>query len=356
MEEIRENEKIVYSKENRLALIDNLRGAVIFSTVLVGIVSSFDFIPQFLVHLPESANGIGLADLGVVAFTFILSLMMSYNFRRRVSEKGAKPAVRHYITRGFALIGIGFLFGYLKNAAGMPDAAGAGAEWNILVTYGAGTILMLLFLPIKKAEIRIFIGVGIMVLYQAVFLHIPSLKPFIIANDQGGPVGLVNYLGLMLISSGLGEIYFTDKKKFYSFFAAFAGVGVVFTVLNLTVSGSRKSGFFSYIYMNKIYLSTGYMLTSLAVILVLFVLLDKWKYFREKPLPLLTGFGQSSLLFYTVGGGLTELAFAVIGKPVENGIITGGTAGDFFLGLVVLIVPLITAAILLEKHKIRISI
>jgi branched-subunit amino acid transport protein AzlD len=90
-----------------------MRGIVIVLMIVTVFIIRFDFMPFWIGHLPPEKNGVGFADLGMVAFVFMLSMMMAYNYKRSVKEKGLMPTVRRYITRGFSLIGIGFLLMYV---------------------------------------------------------------------------------------------------------------------------------------------------------------------------------------------------------------------------------------------------
>ncbi|MCL2862122.1 MAG: hypothetical protein FWE22_06905 [Firmicutes bacterium] len=283
----------VYDSKNRFFFIDNIRGFLVLLLSFAVVMYRFHFIPYFFGHVSAATNGLGFADIGMPAFIFLLSMMMSYNFKRNIVQKGVKVVVKASIVRGTALIGVGFIMNYFADGLGLTG-------WSVLATYGLASMFMLAFMPIKKAEIRFGIGFGIMLLYHVVLTAIyPAMSSFVPGTSDGGIVGTVAYLGLMLVSSAIGELYFSNKKRFYLLSIITGGLAILFIILRFAVPAD--SNFMPYIFINKHHQSISFMTISLAIVVGVFMLADKWKYLHKKHLPIFGAMGQNALIFYVVG-------------------------------------------------------
>ena len=349
---------IVYDSKNRFALLDNARGLVMLLLSFAVVMYPFDVMPYFFGHVGYNTNGIGFADFGVTAFVFILCMMMSYNFRRDLAKKGAKAIIKTYIVRSVALVGASFIIGYFQN---LGDSSVA---WGILATYGVASLLLLPFMPIKKPEIRFGIGLGILFLYQIVVTATwPAFNNFVLGHGDGGFVGVISYLGLMLICTSLGELYFNNKKRFYILSIIISGLALLLFILNVSIGpigqDAWKTGtFISYIFMSKPRQSMAYMIISLAVVMGFFILADRWKYLREKQVPILGAIGKNALLFFVAGGLLRIVAYNLVGMGIEGDIrnVVGAQGVWLMIAcLAIVIIPLIAMAYLFQRFKVRLS-
>jgi len=355
---------IAYDSKNRFVLLDNLRGLLILLVSVMIIMYRFPFIHYFMGHVMPTTNGIGFADFGVPGFIFMLCMMMSYNFKRNLATKGAKSVVKTYIIRSIALVGISFIMGYFASGAVF-------AEWTILATYGLASLFLLAFMPIKKPEIRFGIGMGIMLVYTIVLTAIsPSLSDFVPGQVDGAIIGVISYIGLMLVCTAFGELYFVNKKRFYFFGIIIGALATVFLILRFTVPA--ESAFMPYIFISKHYQSISFMTIALAAVIGLFMLADKWKFLHRKKLPILNAMGQNTLLFFVVGGIFSQLSWVAMrmmgltsnGDKVlfgENAVgfngweWIGGNVGHMFIALAIMMIPLIIMAYLFQRYKVRLS-
>ena len=106
------------------------------------------------------------------------------------------------------------------------------------------------------------------------------------------------------------------------------------------------------------------MTISLAIVVGVFMLADKWKYLHKKHLPIFGAMGQNALIFYVVGGIFSQLAWIVLGLIGigRNNYLPGGwawyysvNAGHLFLSLAIMMIPLFIMAYLFQRYKVRLS-
>ncbi|MCL2234224.1 MAG: hypothetical protein FWC11_05020 [Firmicutes bacterium] len=346
-------EPAAYDSKNRFFFIDNLRGVVMFMLSFMVVVYRFPFIPYHFGHVCRFTNGIGLADIGIPAFVFLLSVMMSYNLRRKLKEKGTKFVVQQTFIRGIALIGAGFILNFF--GGGMHDAG-----WSIVATYGFASVLMLAFLPIKKSWIRFVIGMGIMLVNHVVLrLIYPAMSAWVPGRGDGGVFGTIPYLGLMLVCTALGEMYFSNKKKFYVWSIVVGAIAIISVILRFAIPSDSPA--VMYFYISKHYQTFAFLTISLAIILALFIALDKWKYLHKQHVPIIGVFGKNPLLFFAAGGITSQIAWMVIGRTSDNApwgtwVWYDGHVGHLFIALAITMIPLLIMAYLFQKFKIRLSI
>ncbi|MDR1905527.1 MAG: hypothetical protein LBQ27_01225, partial [Clostridiales bacterium] len=213
----------------RLPLFDNLRGLIIFLTLIMTLLTKFEFTPKWIPHANE-LNELHLADIGVVMFCFILSVMYSYGYIKKSKTLGKAAAKRQLIIRGLALVGIGFtvnMSGLFLDSQTMFGQMIT--SWEIIVTFGFINVFGVVFLDVVP-EIRFFIGFALVIIHQILLNTGENYTRAILSNDQGGVFGLIPYLGLLLMACSVGEFYFRNKRKFYAFSASVIALGITLFV------------------------------------------------------------------------------------------------------------------------------
>jgi predicted acyltransferase len=92
---------------SRIHSIDAFRAVTMFLMIFVNDIDDIPGVPQWIKHVAENADGLGLADTIFPAFLFIVGLAIPFAFHNRL-KKGDNKLVFRIITRSFALILIGF--------------------------------------------------------------------------------------------------------------------------------------------------------------------------------------------------------------------------------------------------------
>ncbi|MBC3788363.1 DUF5009 domain-containing protein [Spirosoma utsteinense] len=117
---------------DRVMSIDLLRAITMVLMIFVNDLWSLTDIPAWLEHVPQGADGIGLADTIFPAFLFIVGMSLPYAIEAR-RKKGATVTalVGHVVGRSIALLVMGV---FLVNGESINEAASGiqRAGWNTL--------------------------------------------------------------------------------------------------------------------------------------------------------------------------------------------------------------------------------
>ena len=341
-------------EKKRLPIFDNFRGLIIFLTIIFNFMHNLPVTPFRILHAPEYINSVHFKDIGVVAFIAVLSFLFSHNFQSKAKRMKLSEVYRFYILKSFVLIGFGFTFRFFEVNfidSGLTEGVHT-TNFNVFVSYGFMTLFSLLFIQLKSLP-RLIIGSGLIAVHQFVILNNAALTQSIIDNSQGGIVAILSWVGLCLIASAIGDYYFKDKKKFYAATLAVIGVGIIYVILNLSVS---NEAFLAQIFLNKRLATAGYIFVSLAVTLCAFVIFDQIDYLSKRSIPLISEIGQSALFFFVLGGlldfiikGFFSLTFGDLLFREGIAAAAAGITAVLLTGLLTL-----TAAWVFRKCKIRI--
>ncbi|CCH01425.1 hypothetical protein FAES_3417 [Fibrella aestuarina BUZ 2] len=116
----------------RVDSIDVLRALTMVLMIFVNDLWSLTAIPGWLEHVPEGADGIGLADVVFPAFLFIVGLSIPFAIQhRRTRHETDAQIAGHVLTRAAALLVMGL---WLVNGEYLNEAATGIARlgWNVL--------------------------------------------------------------------------------------------------------------------------------------------------------------------------------------------------------------------------------
>jgi hypothetical protein len=166
-----------------------------------------------------------------------------------------------------------------------------------------------------KPYIKTIIGFVFIYFHQFVLLNNGAISEIIDANSQGGFYSLFAWVGICLIIGAIGDYYFKSRKKFTIVSIVYIALGVLYVILNVTI---KNDDIIKQIYLNKKYVTAGYLFVSLGVTLIAFILFDRIKYLREKEIPLFATIGQNSFLFYVIGSSFGIILDLIFGKMVYN--------------------------------------
>jgi len=345
-------------KNKRYSLFDNMRGIVIFLAVIESFISSMEIVPAWIKHVPHGVtlSALYFSDIGVIGFLTVLSLLYSYNFHNKLASKSKSSVYRFYFNKAFILIGIGFAIDLIERILDAPSIAGIAEfmlgwnpfRWNILVAYGFAVFTSLPFIRLRK-EFRLALGFVLLVFYQFVILSNSSLSPSILSNDQGGPLAIPAWLGLLLIISAVGDSYFQNKKQFRIIACALVLLGGFILLMNLLSIPQAPT---EWNYVNKWYCTPSYMLAALAICMAIFMIMDLIKYFHKKTIPVIGWMGQNSIFFFL----WSAMAATGIKALLGNEIAKTPTLPQLVLALIIYLPFLIIPAWIFYKKNIKISI
>ena len=230
--------------------------------------------------------------------------------------------------------------------------------WLVLHHIGLAGLVALPFVAIKHkmgGAIRFIAGAVILVAFA--LFHEGDLAGDLFANNMqlidvvpdGGLMGGIAYGAMMLMYASFAEMYYVNKKKFIGIVAVFAvPVAAVLAGVYMTLpeTDTYANALSTFLPVNKGSISPSYVLISMLIALVAFVIYDCFNFYNSKFDPLMW-WGKNPILLYCI-------EFLFIGALTAF-------LGDFFagcsVGLSVVIVVIITAlltgiAYLLNKKNI----
>jgi hypothetical protein len=133
-----------------------------FLMIFVNDIDDIPGVPQWIKHVADNADGLGLADTIFPAFLFIVGLAIPFAFHNRL-QRGDNKLIIRIITRSFALILIGFYHANMETydevAAILPKPV-----WESLLTFG----FFFLFLDYRNVtsavKRHILQGIGVLLI------------------------------------------------------------------------------------------------------------------------------------------------------------------------------------------------
>ena len=337
-------------KPQRFRWIDQGRGFIVFLLVLTLAFPPDVWKPKgslmfFLFGHPGSFDTyMTIYDIGAAAFIFVIGLIFSISFRKRLERNGLKSAIFHVVVRYGLLLILGFLIifaggdviRYSNQLPGVPILV-----WDVIPTLGLVGFVTLPFVFIKKYEIRMIVGYIWIILYQILMITTP-LKLYAQLSVHGGIFGSIfGYSGIMIISTALGDYMFyagTKDKIKYKNMAMFAVINFIAGILISFVPGWEAS---------KRQVSFTHCIISIGVSvfgLLLFVYFDKVK---KMELNFFQAFGRNPFLIYFIGVTPVLILEQTIG--VDLGL---GWPGNLLITCIILTYTTVTALYLYKNKKI----
>ncbi len=162
--------------------------------------------PDWLRHAPDI--GFTVADAVAPAFVVVMGQTVGASFARRRRDSALRElgAIRHFVMRAFALIGIGAVI-----SAGSVTIAGEPSGWGVLQALGVATLLCLSVIGLPTAA-RAGVGVALLVAYQ-VLVDTVALNTVLMSN-HGGLVGTLGWGALLIIATAVADLRGRGMRAF----------------------------------------------------------------------------------------------------------------------------------------------
>lgn len=257
---------------SRNLAIDRLRGVLIILMVGGNYLSGIQAVPAFLKHAPDI--GFTIADSVAPAFVFVIGLNFGPSLARR-TRQGAGAAYRHFLRRYLALIGIGAVL-----SAGQTIVTGVSTDWGVLQAIGAAGLICLIVIRLP-AWTRVLIGLLMLICYQ--YLLDAWALPAVLGSVQGGLFGTLSWGALLILSTAVAEAWRTGSGPY----------GIVCAALVLAAAISA-----SIVPVSKVRVSLSFVLISLAISAIAFLLFDLAARVVAKRAGFLCWWGENPLTLY----------------------------------------------------------
>lgn len=294
---------------NRIKSIDQLRGFAVVAMILVNYLAFYKHTPVLLKHAP--GTGLTLADIVAPLFMFIIGLLYRKSLFRRISIQGKTGAWGHFLQRYFII----FLIGLLGSCIGKGSIA---FHWGVFQTIGLSGLIILPFIG-RKYYHRIAVAVLFLLFYQTFIL--PSYKYDILNADHGGPLAVVSWSTILLLSSFCGD--FLNEGINLNSINKILVLGVTWlasgTALAILIPVSKHE-----VNMAFILITTG--ISSLLFLLFLLVN-DIFKI----NLPTLGILGRNAFLLYLLHYALVRFCHALIPEDTAAIYILSGAMGIYLI-------------------------
>jgi predicted acyltransferase len=239
-------------KPDRISSLDQFRGFAILTMALANFMGGASIIPAWFKH----SNDVGLTVIDLIAPFFIFAIALTYgqSFRRRLERDGAFNRYSQFVTRYLAIIGLGAIISAGETAIGENPS---GIDWGVLQAIGMAGLITLMVIRLPSIQ-RWFIGVGILVIYQIILDNF--LLDLTILSPHGGLFGSINWAGMLILGTGLADIFNHEgnwKREFPLASLAVLAIGI---------------GLAIFVPISKHRVSSSYVLISLGVSALLFFL------------------------------------------------------------------------------------
>ena len=186
----------------RSLAIDRFRGMTIIVMVVVNDLAGVQGIPWILKHAPKEA-GITVADLVSKFFLFAIAATYAMSFNKRLARDDKKDAYFHFVSRYFAMMGIGCLFGVF-NAAWTGDTM-----WGTLQTIGLAGLLTLLLIGLPW-WVRALSGLLVLMGWQCLYRFANGL----FTGEMGALLESLTSAAALMLSTAMIDMFNRGRKAF----------------------------------------------------------------------------------------------------------------------------------------------
>jgi predicted acyltransferase len=186
---------------NRFHSIDLFRGLAILGMVLANYLAGVEWISPWFKHAKDA--GFTVIDLVAPMFVFAIGLTYSRSFRHRVERDGSGRTYQHFVTRFFAILGMGALF-----SAGevLMAVDGQTINWGVLQAIGVAGLVTLCFIR-TPAWFRLLLGLAILTGYQ--FMLNGFWLNIVLTNPHGGLLGSISWSAMLLLATVLADVFYS---------------------------------------------------------------------------------------------------------------------------------------------------
>jgi predicted acyltransferase len=298
-------------KRERIISFDQFRGFAIFTMALANYMNGVVIVPTWLKH----STDIGLTVIDLIAPFFIFAIALTYglSFRQRLERDGAFKTYNQFIIRYLALVGLGAIISAAETAIGQNPG---GIDWGVLQAIGMAGLITLVVIQLPSIY-RLFIGAGILVIYQFLLDHF--LLTLTILSPHGGLFGSLNWGAMLILGTVVADL-FHDTGRWKKYFP-WASLGVMAAGITLAL----------FVPVSKHRVSSSYVLITLGISALLFMLFQ-WlsSQFNWKG-RFLVAWGKNPLILYF-------LHYLIIGIFFVPGIPAIFQAAPIWLVLVEMII------------------
>lgn len=262
----------------RITSIDQFRGFAILTMVPANFMVGIQIIPAWLKHAPD----IGLTVIDLIAPFFIFAIGLTYglSFNHRVERDGAFKTYSYFLTRYLAIIGLGAIISAAETASGQNPA---GIDWGVLQAIGMAGLVTLLVIRLPSIY-RWLIGAGILMVYQLVLDHF--LLDLTLRSPHGGLFGSLDWSAMMILDTALADLFHGEERAKKTF---------PWVSLGILAAGIVAATFLP---VSKHRVSASYVLISLGISALLFLLFHWISDIRNWNSRLLLAWGRNPLILY----------------------------------------------------------
>jgi predicted acyltransferase len=316
----------------RIASIDLFRGFAILTMVPANYMVGIQIIPAWLKHAPD----IGLTVIDLIAPFFIFAIGLTYNlsFHRRSERDGGFRTYSYFLTRYLAIIGLGAVISAGETALGQNSS---GIDWGVLQAIGMAGLVTLLVIRLPSIY-RWLIGAGILVVYQLILDHF--LLDLTLRSPHGGLFGSLSWAALMILGTALADLFHDENRgrKAYPW-VSLAVLAVGIAVAFLTPVSKHR-------------VSASYVLISLGISALLFLLFHWASDIRNWNSRILLAWGKNPLILYFLHYILIGIFF-LPGIPM---LYAAAPVWVVLLEMTLLLVVISMVALWMERHNMIIAL
>ena len=318
--------------QNRFHYIDLFRGLAIFGMVLANYLAGVEWISPWFKHARDA--GFTVIDLVAPMFIFAIGLTYKRSFDQRFSRDGARKTYQHFVTRFFAILGMGAL---LSAGEVLMAVDGQTINWGVLQAIGVAGIVTLLFIRLP-GWLRALIGLLIIGFYQFMLNHF--WLGIVLTNPHGGLLGSISWSAMLIFATVLSDIFFAYTHGEKRLIGASALVVLFALVLTIWTPISKNRVSLPYVF-----LSTG---LSGLIFAACVILVEKFHFHSR----LLSVWGENPLLMYL----LHMILLGIVYIPGIPAIYAQAPVWLVILEALLLLGILSAVAFSLDRKKVFLSI
>ncbi len=264
----------------RLESIDQFRGFAVLAMVIGNFIAGIAYIPAWLKHTPDI--GLTVVDLGAPWFIFAIGLTASLSAQRRVAADGWGKTIAHAFTRSMALVGIGSILSAGEIAFGLNPG---GIDWGVLQAIGVANFMTVLVIG-RSAKVRLAVGLLLLWAYQLLLDR--YWVGIVLLSRHGGIQGSLAWTAMLILATVLADLFHSPPHGW----KIHALVSTLVLVAGLGLS--------TWVAISKNRVTASYVLITLGVSGLLFMVFYMLTDHLRLRSSLLTACGKNPLLLYLI--------------------------------------------------------
>jgi predicted acyltransferase len=267
----------------RLPSIDAFRGLAVLMMAAVNYIGGVGWMPAILKHAPDV--GYTVADVIAPMFIMAIGFTAGMSFRGRRERMGTASALGGMAARYLAILGIGAIIS-AGQALCMPGGERL-QNWGVLQAIGGAGLLTLLVICVKP-WVRVLFGLVLLAGFQWL-LRDPSIHGIVFGSTQNSIIGSLSWGGLLILATAAADGFFEARAPERRMLALLLS-GVAALAAGLVLS--------QWFPVSKNRASSSYMLVSLGLCLLIFLLFHALLDGKKLKLKWLCAMGKNPLAMY----------------------------------------------------------